>query len=92
MVMVSMRTLVLVVLVAGTVGVVGGGVLRWLGIETEAEENKTVDNDSDYGDNGYVDDDVPDGPFTMVTEDNIEEYESDSDEDNESGSYSDEEL
>ena len=90
--MAIMRTVSILVLVVGAVGVVGGGVLRWLGLETDAPESGNVDKEVDDFEDEDEDEDYPDGPFNMVTEDNIEGFDTDSDEDYGLGSYSDEEL
>ena len=90
--MAIMRTVVLVVLVVGAVGVVGGGVLRWLGLENDTAEKGEADDDYDDGEDDYDDEDASDGPFNMVTEDNIEDNDDNSDEDFDLSSYSDEEL
>ena len=64
-------------------GVVQGGVLKWLGFEYGTEEGEL---EEDY------DDEEGDGPFTMVTKHNLEEDEYDSEEYFDYDSFMDEEL
>jgi len=55
--------LILMILILSTLSVVGGGVLRWLFGGSDSEEK------DEYEDS----DEVPDGPFVMVTETYIPE-------------------
>ena len=71
------RTLLLcIILTIFSVSVVGGGVLRWLFGDSNGDNIDNFDDNSNEGNEDYDEDsseEVPDGPFQMITETNFKD-------------------